>query len=93
MAANAQSAQQLGERNPNDVAGDIAAGAVSFWQLVARPTFGPLPWRTPLPGVYLCSASTVPGPGVHGMGGWNAAITALRREFGITREPDLSIGA
>ena len=93
VAANAQSAQQLGERNPNDVAGDIAAGAVSFWQLVARPTFGPLPWRTPLPGVYLCSASTVPGPGVHGMGGWNAAITALRREFGITREPDLSIGA
>lgn len=93
VASAGRSAVELGERNPNDVAGDIASGAVTFAQLVARPTLGPHPWQTPVRGVYLCSASTVPGPGVHGLGGWNAALRALRREFGITREPDLSIGA
>ncbi|MGN6205338.1 phytoene desaturase family protein [Humibacter sp.] len=93
VASNGQSAEQLDERNPNDVAGDIASGAVSFGQLVARPTFGPHPWQTPVRGVYLCSASTWPGPGVHGLGGWNAALRALEREFGITTKPDLSIGA
>lgn len=93
VASRGQSAMQLAQRNPNDVDGDIASGAVTFAQLVARPTFGPHPWRTSVRGVYLCSASTVPGPGVHGLGGWNAALCALRGEFGITREPDLSIGA
>lgn len=93
VASASQSAAQLAARNPNDVAGDIASGAVSFGQLVARPTFGPDPWRTPLRGVYLCSASTAPGPGVHGLAGWNAARRALRHEFGIAAEPDLSLGA
>jgi phytoene dehydrogenase-like protein len=93
VASAARSALDLDAHNPNDVAGDIASGAVTFGQLIARPTFGPDPWRTPVRGVYLCSASTWPGPGVHGLGGWNAARRALRREFGITAEPDLSIGA
>ena len=90
VASHAQSARQLEQRNPNDVAGDIASGAVTAPQLIARPVFGPHPWQTPLDGYYLCSASTVPGPGVHGMGGFNAARRALRREFGYTRDPDLS---
>ncbi|GAB3802593.1 NAD(P)/FAD-dependent oxidoreductase [Humibacter antri] len=93
VASNGQSAEQLDARNPNDVAGDIASGAMSFGQLIARPTFGRYPWQTPVRGVYLCSASTWPGPGVHGLGGWNAALRALEREFGITTTPDLSIGA
>jgi phytoene dehydrogenase-like protein len=90
VASVSRSAQQVESHNPNDVAGDIASGAVNGWQLVARPTFGPHPWATPLKGVYLCSASTVPGPGVHGLGGWNAARLALRTEFGMTEVPDLS---
>ncbi len=93
VASVSQSAAQLEARNPNDVAGDIASGAVTLRQLIARPVFGPHPWQTPVRGVYLCSASTVPGPGVHGLGGWNAARRALRHEFGITADPDLSLGA
>ena len=46
-------------------------------QVFARPVARPLPYRTPLPGVYLCSASTPPGGGVHGMGGYHAARSAL----------------
>jgi phytoene dehydrogenase-like protein len=92
VASAGRSAQQLEAHNPNDVAGDISSGSVNFQQLIARPTFGPDPWQTPLPGVYLCSASTSPGPGVHGLSGWNAARRALRREFGISKEPDLSPG-
>ena len=93
VAGVGRSAQQQEELNPNDVAGDIASGAVNAAQLIARPTLGPRPWQTPVRGVYLCSASTYPGPGVHGLAGWNAARLALHTEFGIEREPDLAIGA
>jgi phytoene dehydrogenase-like protein len=64
--------------NRNDVGGDIVGGANTLWQLVARPTLRVFPWRTPLPGVYLCSASTPPGGGVHGLCGLAAAHVALR---------------
>ena len=63
--------------NPNLVGGDIAGGYSGLSQFVRRPTLSPWPWRTPLPGVYLCSASTPPGAGVHGMGGYRAARLAL----------------
>ena len=46
-------------------------------QLFTRPTRARVPYRTPLPGVYLCSAATPPGGGVHGMCGWSAARVAL----------------
>jgi phytoene dehydrogenase-like protein len=63
--------------NRNDVGGDIVGGANTLRQLVARPTLRALPWRTPRRGVYLCSASTPPGGGVHGLCGLAAARLAL----------------
>ncbi|MGI8799339.1 MAG: phytoene desaturase family protein [Pseudonocardia sp.] len=68
----------LQEINPNLAGGDIGGGAADLRQFVARPVLSFRPWRTPLPGVFLCSASTPPGGGVHGMGGWEAAELALR---------------
>lgn len=59
--------------NPNYVGGDIASGAVTVPQLVRRA-----PYRTGVPGAYLCSSSTAPGPGVHGMCGHLAALRAIR---------------
>lgn len=65
--------------NPNYVGGDIGGGANSVPQLIGRPGFSPDPYFTGVPGMYLCSASTPPGAGVHGMCGYRAAQSALRR--------------
>src|SRR5699024_8189145 len=73
LAVHSATAADVERQNPNYIGGDIGSGLISLRQLVARPTLSMSPWRTPLPGVYLCSASTPPGPGVHGMGGFNAA--------------------
>lgn len=70
--------QRLAAGNLNLVGGDIVGGANSPTQLVARPRLALNPYRTGIPGVYLCSASTPPGAGVHGMGGYNAAAAAVR---------------
>lgn len=64
-------------RNANLVGGDVNGGAMDLAQVFRRPVLGPTPYRTPLRGVYLCSASTPPGGGVHGMGGYFAAQAAL----------------
>jgi phytoene dehydrogenase-like protein len=69
-------------RNANLVGGDINGGNCDWFQLLARPVLSLTPYRTPLDGVYLCSASTPPGGGVHGMCGWNAAQALLREVFG-----------
>jgi phytoene dehydrogenase-like protein len=69
----------LEEHNRNLVGGDIAGGANTLGQLLFRPAPGLVPYRTPLERVYLCSSSTPPGGGVHGMCGYLAARTALRR--------------
>jgi phytoene dehydrogenase-like protein len=64
--------------NRNEIGGDIVGGANTLWQLLARPVARASPWRTPLRGVYLCSASTPPGGGVHGLCGLIAARLAIR---------------
>ncbi|GAA1822909.1 phytoene desaturase family protein [Agromyces salentinus] len=83
LASASVSASEMAVRNANHVGGDISAGALTLTQLVKRPVVSPAPWRTPLPGVYLCSSATPPGPAVHGMNGWWAARLALRERFGI----------
>ena len=77
LARAAHDTAALEARNPNLVGGDIAGGYSGLSQFVSRPVLSTRPWRTPLPGVYLCSASTPPGAGVHGMGGYHAARLAL----------------
>jgi phytoene dehydrogenase-like protein len=68
----------LATRNANYVAGDIACGAFSGLQSVLRPRLAAIPYATRRPGVFLCSAATPPGPGVHGMSGHHAARAVLR---------------
>ncbi len=65
--------------NANYVGGDIAGGVLDLRQLLARPVARIVPYSTPLEGVYLCSSSTPPGAGVHGMCGYFAARAALAR--------------
>ena len=82
LARHTTDAAGLERSNSNLLGGDINGGATHLWQLFARPVVSPAPYRTPLPGIYLCSASTPPGGGVHGMCGYHAARTALRDLFG-----------
>jgi phytoene dehydrogenase-like protein len=81
IARHKMSAADLAQSNPNLAGGDISGGSANLTQLIARPTFSLTPYRTSLPGVYLCSASTPPGGGVHGMCGYHAACAALRDNF------------
>ena len=83
LAKHTLSAPDMERLNPNYVGGDINGGRASLYQLVVRPAPRRLPYRTALKGVYLCSASTPPSGGVHGMGGYHAARTALRDMFGV----------
>jgi phytoene dehydrogenase-like protein len=79
LAKQVRTAMAHQAENPNAVGGDISSGSLGGLQLMRRPRFGPDPYATPLPGVWLCSASTPPGPGAHGMAGWHAAGRALAR--------------
>ncbi|HUL59156.1 MAG TPA: NAD(P)/FAD-dependent oxidoreductase [Anaeromyxobacteraceae bacterium] len=76
LARAARGPVDLDRENPNLVGGDVGAGACGLRQTVARPRVL-APWSTPLPGLFLCSAATPPGGGVHGMCGWHAARAAL----------------
>ena len=69
--------------NRNYIGGDFSAGIMDVRGLLQRPVVSPVPWRTPVRGVYLCSSSTPPGPGVTGMPGFFAAKYALKDIFGL----------
>ncbi|MET3175374.1 UNVERIFIED_ORG: phytoene dehydrogenase-like protein [Arthrobacter sp. UYCu721] len=83
-------AAELANYNRNYVGGDFSAGIMDVRGLVQRPVVSRVPWRTPVPGVYLCSSSTPPGPGVTGMPGYFAAKYALKDIFGL-KVPSLGL--
>ena len=76
-------AAELANYNRNYVGGDFSAGIMDVRGLLQRPVVSRVPWRTPVPGVYLCSSSTPPGPGVTGMPGYFAAKYALKDIFDL----------
>lgn len=78
LARHARNSAAMEIHNPNYVGGDIGGGSNDLRQLLLRPVLGMSRYRTGIEGVYLCSASTPPGAGVHGMCGYNAARAALR---------------
>lgn len=90
ISSHCTPAAELPRHNANYIGGDIAAGAVDMYRMVARPSLQWNPYKVPVPGVYICSASTPPGPGVHGMCGYFAAKRVLRERFGIRTMPRLA---
>ncbi|HEY2741147.1 MAG TPA: NAD(P)/FAD-dependent oxidoreductase [Gaiellaceae bacterium] len=82
LARSALGPAEIERYNANYVGGDINGGAATLSQLFTRPVARVSPYTTPLPGVFLCSASTPPGGGVHGMCGFHAAQAALRQLSG-----------
>jgi phytoene dehydrogenase-like protein len=78
VARSVRSPADFAATNPSYVDGDILTGANTPRQLVSRPRWSPDPYATGIPGVYLCSAATPPGAGIHGMCGYHAAHSALR---------------
>jgi phytoene dehydrogenase-like protein len=78
LARHTMHCADLEHSNANLIGGDINGGSANLWQLIARPRLSFSPYCTPLPGLYLCSSSTPPGGGVHGMCGFHAAEAALR---------------
>lgn len=81
IARHVRDPASIAADNPNNAGGDITGGALGGWQLVRRPFLSTNPYRLGRRGWYLCSSSTPPGPGVHGMCGWHAAGAALGREL------------
>jgi phytoene dehydrogenase-like protein len=79
LAKHVRSVSAMESHNANYVGGDVVTGANDPRQMVFRPRVALDPYTTGVPGVYLCSAATPPGAGAHGMCGYNAAQSALRR--------------
>ena len=82
LARRTWNSEDLASWNPNLLGGDVSGGSMTLGQLLARPTLRT--YRTSNPSLYLCSASTPPGGGVHGMAGHNAARAALRDHLSTT---------
>ena len=78
VASTARSTSEIAAANANYIGGDIITGANTPVQTLIRPRLSLDPYSTGIPGVYICSAATPPGAGVHGMNGFNAAQSVLR---------------
>jgi phytoene dehydrogenase-like protein len=83
LAKNTMNTAQVEEYNPNYIGGDINGGVIDLGQIFTRPALRSSPYRTSAKGLYICSSSTPPGGGVHGMCGYHAAKTALKDHFSI----------
>jgi phytoene dehydrogenase-like protein len=79
LARRGRDPEAMEAYDANYVGGDINGGLQDWRQLLFRPVVRWNPYSTPVPGLYLCSSSTPPGGGVHGMSGWHAARSALRQ--------------
>jgi phytoene dehydrogenase-like protein len=84
LARSLKNSEAMERYNPNYVGGDINGGSATLSQLFTRPLAQLDPYRTPNRRIFLCSSSTPPGGGVHGMCGYWAAHSALRRVFKLT---------
>lgn len=82
-AKHTMNTREVEAYNPNYIGGDINGGVIDITQLFTRPVLRLSPYRTSAKGVYICSSSTPPGGGVHGMCGYNAARQALKDIFNI----------
>lgn len=82
LASHTFNTEQLQAYNPNYIGGDIGGGVMDIRQLFNRPALFS-PYRTGVKGIYICSSSTPPGGGVHGMCGFHAANRALKDVFDI----------
>ena len=78
LARSALGPAAMERYNENYIGGDINGGVQDFFQLYTRPVVSLNPYKTPAHGIYLCSSSTPPGGGVHGLCGYFAAQAALR---------------
>jgi len=85
LSRHAMYPADLEHLDANLLGGDITGGAPNLRQILARPVLSANPYATPIPGVFLCSASTPPGGGVHGMCGYWAARAALAREPRVSK--------
>ncbi len=83
ISKHTMTAVQMNDYNENYIGGDINGGAQFFKQLIGRPVLKCNPYKIPFEVAYICSSSTPPGGGVHGMCGYHAAKSALKNEFGI----------
>ena len=83
LARHTMNTAQVEEYNPNYIGGDINGGVIDLGQIFTRPALRSSPYRTSAKGLYVCSSSTPPGGGVHGMCGYHAAKTALKDHFSI----------